>query len=63
MNRIWDELSMCPAIASQLVRHNLPQFAAVIFEQPLEKALGVLAVSPSLQKHIDHLSVLVNRAP
>ncbi len=63
MNRLWDELSMCHAIASQLVRHYFPGFRLMILQHPLEKALGSLAVSSGLQKHIDYLSILVNRAP
>ncbi len=63
MNRIWDELSMCHAIASQLVRHNLPRFTAVIYKQPFKKALSGLAVASTLQKNIDNFSVLIDSSP
>ncbi len=60
MNRVGDQFPMRDAIASQLVRHYLPRFTTVIFERPLEKALSSRAVPSGLQKHIDHVSVLIN---
>jgi hypothetical protein len=54
---------MRDTIASQLVRHYLPRFAMVILKQPLEKSLSSCAIPSGLQKHIDHLSVLINSSP
>ncbi len=54
---------MCDAIASQLIGHYFPGFIMMILQQAFEKALGRLAVASCLQKHIDHLSVLINSSP
>lgn len=63
VNRVWDEFSMCDAIASQLIGHYFPGFIMMILQQAFEKALGGLAVASCLQKHINHLSVLINSSP
>ncbi len=63
VNRVWDELSMCDAIASQLIGHYFPGIIMMILQQAFEKALGRLAVASCLQNHIDHLSVLINSSP
>jgi len=54
---------MRDAVASQLVRHDFPGFAMVTFQQPPEKPLGSRFVASCLQKHIDHLSVLIHGSP
>ncbi len=54
---------MRDAIASQLVRHDLPRLTLTPIEQALEKALYNLAVTPVLEKHIDHFTILVHRPP
>ena len=54
---------MRDAIASQLVRHNLPRLTLVPVEQALEKAFCGLAITLVLEKHIDQLAILINRAP
>ena len=54
---------MCNAVASQLVRHNLSRFALVVFQQPFEKTLSRCTVTTCLEKHIDHLAILVNSPP
>jgi len=51
------------AIVSQLVRHNLSRFSLVIFQQPLEETLCSRTVSTGLEKHINHLSILVDSPP
>ena len=58
-----DEFSMRNVIASQLVRQNLSRFAMVIFQQSLEETLSSRSVTTRLEKHIDHLAILVNSAP
>jgi hypothetical protein len=58
-----DEFSMRNAIASQLVRYNLSRFAMVIFQQLLEETLSSRAVTTRLEKHINHLAILVNSPP
>jgi hypothetical protein len=63
MNRVRDQFSIRNAVTSQLVRHYLPRFATVISNLPLEKPLSSCAVPSCLQKHIDHLSVLINGSP
>ncbi len=54
---------MCNAIASQLVRHNLPRLTLMPIEQALEKAFCGLAITPILEKHINHFTILINSAP
>ena len=51
------------AIASQLVRHNLSRFAMVIFQQPLEETFSSRSVTTCLEKHIDHVAILVDSPP
>ncbi len=63
MNRIRDELAMCDPIASQLVRHYLSGFHAMHLQKSFEEALSGLAVTSSLQKHIDDFPVLIDSAP
>jgi len=58
-----DELSMRNAIASQLVCHNLSRFTMVIFQQSPEETLSSSPVTTRLEKHIDHLAILVNSPP
>jgi hypothetical protein len=63
VNRLWHKFSMRNAIASQLVRHNLSRFSLVIFQQPLEETLCSRAATTGLEKHINHLAILVNSPP
>ena len=63
MNRIGNQFSMYNAVASQLVRHNLPRLALMPIEQMSKKALCSLAITPVLEKHIDHFTILVHRPP
>ena len=51
------------AIASQLVRHNLSRFTMVIFQQSPVETLSSRSVTTRLEKHIDHLAILVNSPP
>jgi hypothetical protein len=63
VNRARDQFSMRDAVASQLVRDNLPGFTAIISKQPFEKPPSSCAVASCLQKYIDYLSVLINGSP
>ncbi len=54
---------MRDAMASQVVRHNLPRLILMPIEQTLEKALCSLYITPLLEKHIDHFTILVHRPP
>ena len=51
------------AVASQLIRDDLSGLAAIISEQSFEEPLGCCTVTSHLQKHIDHLSVLIHGPP
>jgi len=51
------------AIAPQLVRYNLSRFTMVIFQQSPEETLCSSPVTTRLEKHIDHLAILVNSPP
>ena len=63
MNGFRDEFSMRNTIASQLVRHNLSRLTMVIFQQSPEETLSSRSVATRLEKHIDHLAILVNSPP
>ena len=63
VNCLWHKLSMRNAIASQLVRHNLSRFSLVIFQQPPEETLCSRTVTTVLEKHINHLAILINSPP
>jgi len=51
------------SLASQLVRHNPSRFTMLLFQQSLEEARSSHAVTTCLEKHVDHLAILVNSAP
>ena len=63
VHRVGDQFSMCNAVASQLIRDDLSGLAAIFSEQPFEEPLGCCTVTSHLQKHIDHLSVLIHGSP
>jgi len=63
VNRIRDQFSMRDAITSQLVGHNLPRLTLMPIEQALEKTFCGLAITPVLEIHINHFTILVNSAP
>ena len=63
MDRIRDQLPMRNAIASQLVRHDLPGFPTMRVEQTSEQALSGLAVATTLQEFINDFSILIDSAP
>ena len=54
---------MRDAITSQLIGHYFPGFPFMFFQQALKKALCSLAVTPLLKKHINHLTILIDRTP
>ena len=45
-------------IAMQLVRHDLPRFAAITSQQALEKPLCSSTITLGLEVHIDYLAIL-----
>lgn len=51
------------AVAPQLIRHDLPRFIVMILQEPLKETPGGRAVTTRLEKHVDHLAVLINGAP
>ncbi len=51
------------AIASQLVRYNPSRLYLMLFQQPPEETLSSSTVTTGLEKHIDHLAILVNSPP
>lgn len=63
VNRLWDGVSMCDAKVSQFIGHYFPGSIMMMLQQTFKKALGGLAVASRLQKHIDHLAVLINGSP
>jgi hypothetical protein len=63
VNRIRNQFSMRDAITSQLIGHYFSGFPFMIFQQALKKALCSLAITPILKKHINHLTILIDRTP
>jgi hypothetical protein len=51
---------MCNAVTCQFIRHNFPWFTFA-FLQPFEETLGSRGNSPILNKHINDLTLLINR--
>ena len=51
------------AIAFQLIRHNLSRFATMLVQQSLEETRSGCSITTCLEKHIDHLAILVNGPP
>jgi hypothetical protein len=43
--------------------HYFSGFPFMIFQQALKKALRSLAITPILKKHINHLTILIDRTP
>ena len=50
-------------ITTKLIRHDLPGFASVTADQPLEKPLRSSSIPPGLQEHINNLAILVHSSP
>ena len=64
VNRSWDQLSMREPVAPQLIRHYVFAWLnAMHYPYTIEETLSGLRISPRLQKHIDHLTVLIDRTP
>ena len=63
MNDIWHQVPVSDTVTTQLICNDPPRFAAVHSDQALEETLCCPSVPARLQKHIDHLSVLVNSSP
>jgi hypothetical protein len=63
MNRIGNEFTVGDPVATQLVCHYLPWFITMCPQQSFEKVLSSLAIPTSLEKHIDHLTVLIDCTP
>ena len=63
VNRLWHKFSVRNAIASQFVHHNLSWFAAMIFQKPLKETFCSSAIATGLDKHINHIAILVNSPP
>ena len=47
-------------VASQLIRHDLPRPTLMALDQAPEEALGGLAISARLQKHINDFAIGVD---
>jgi len=54
---------MRDAVASQLIRDDLPGLTMMRLQQPPEETLGSRSVTTCLQKHIYHLTILVDSPP
>ena len=63
VNRVGYKFSVSHAVTFQLISDNSPRFISAFLEEPFEKALSSFTISTSLQQNIDHLTVLVYRAP
>ena len=51
------------AVAPQLIGYQPPRFASLAFQQPTKEAFRCTLIATGLDKNIDYVSVLVNRAP
>jgi hypothetical protein len=50
------------AVAPQLIGYQPPRFASLAFQQPTKEAFRCRLIATGLDKNIDYVSVLVNRA-
>jgi hypothetical protein len=57
------QLAVSDLIAGQLVGHNHPRHLPQAVEQPTEKPLSRHRVAPRLHQDVEHVAVLVDRAP
>ena len=51
------------AVAPQLIGYQPPGFASLAFQKPMKEAFGCTLIATGLDKNIDYVPVLVNRAP
>jgi hypothetical protein len=51
------------AVAPQLIRYQPPRFASLAFQQSTKEAFRGTLIATGLDKNIDCVPVLVNRAP
>ena len=51
------------AVAPQLIGYQPPGFVSLAFQQPMKEAFGCILIATGLDKNIDYIPVLVNRAP
>ena len=60
---LGQELAVCHAVASQLVRHDHARHVLKAFEQPSEESFRGSGVSPWLNEDVEHDAVLVDGPP
>src|SRR5271166_5869542 len=58
-----NQLAVSDPVAGQLVGDNNPRHIPQALEQLAEKSLGCFGVSPRLDQDVEHVAVLVDRAP
>jgi hypothetical protein len=63
MDRFKKQRLMSNTITSQFVSHNIAGFASTTAQQSLEKAFSCCAITLSLQKDINDLTILINSPP
>jgi hypothetical protein len=63
LDRVRGEFSMSDSITSQFIRHYHPWFTLMILQQPIKEPFRRITVPPLLEKHINHLPILVNSPP
>ena len=57
------QLAVCHAVTLQFVGHDHPRHILKAFQQPAKESFGRVAVSPSLNKDVEHHALLIHRAP
>ena len=63
VNNRWKHLPMRSRIASQLIGHELPGWSLLMLQRLAKKPLRSSAIPPLGHQNIDHVSVLIHRAP
>ena len=63
MDRLWYQVPMSNAIATQLIGHDLPRLATMRTQQSPEEPFRCCSIPLRLKIYVDHLTVLVNRPP
>ena len=63
MNGLWDHFSMCHAVASQFVSHDLSWIIPMGPLQTPEETFRSSTIPTRLQININDVAILINRLP
>jgi hypothetical protein len=59
----WHHATVGRGVAAELIRDHSARCPALPFQQLPEEALGGSAITPGLHEDVDHVAVMIDRAP